>query len=503
MNASIRRATTLILFLAVSTAAAGPLRAADFEVDVEFHINTRRHSYDEIVKWLQTNITTAESLYGNDPALDIHPTFVQENHPRIQVKTDASGAKFSYLGFENAGDLEKFMDDNFDNQARTQTEGHLTVLVVDEVVKNEDKDKGLCGRATFPHWVNPFSRKRGILMATCIAVADAPGPEDLDGGLGDFVEKYLLAHEIGHFFSLKHTFEAYVNLNPLTTANCNKDFGNLIKCNSCQAQPRPDDSGDLRFCSGTANVMDYCTSLTSSEVLNACQLNRAARQRASYQTRDGKTDYQAMAGLRGDGACTADAECEDGEFCTAGIPNLARNICKAKLDHGTPCTTARQCASDRCSWGVCADADECRADPDCASGNYCGDPISGKRICKALLADGALCTRAIQCQAGRCKTGFCSAAASASMGESCRFDDECRVGKCNAPLGGATRGTCVCSSDPDCGSGKYCDGGIDATVNMCRTKLDKGASCGKAGSVGNDHKCKSGECSGFPKYECK
>jgi hypothetical protein len=40
-------------------------------------------------------------------------------------------------------------------------------------------------------------------------------------------------------------------------------------------------------------------------------------------------------------------------------------------------------------------------------------------------------------------------------------------------------------------------------VNACRPKLDKGEKCGKFGSVGNDHKCKSGECSGAPKYECK
>ncbi|HJU03736.1 MAG TPA: Dickkopf N-terminal cysteine-rich domain-containing protein [Nitrospiraceae bacterium] len=492
----LMRITAALGFLLIGwTVIPAPLFAADFDVNVEFHINTQRYTYDEIMKWLQTNIETAESLYSNSPALDIHPTFVQENHPRIKVQIDSNGKKFSYLGFDNASDLQKFMEDNFDNQARTKTEGHLTVLVVDEVVKNENKDKGLCGRATFPHWVNPFSRKLGIIMATCNAVASNPG---------DFVEKYLLAHEIGHFFSLKHTFEPYVNLNPFSVSNCNKDFGNHIKCNSCQGQAKPNSDGDLRWCDGTSNVMDYCTSQKSSEVLNACQLNRAARQREHYQTRDGKTDYQAMAGLRGEGACEADSDCEADEFCTAGILNLARNICKPKLDKGTVCTNKRQCDSDRCSFGVCADPDECRADSDCGAGEYCGDPISGKRTCKTKLADGALCTKDDQCQAGRCKTGFCSAPASASMGESCRFEDECRVGKCNAPVGGATKGTCVCDRDADCGAGFWCDEGFDVKANACRAKLDKGESCGKAGSVGNDHKCKSGECSGLVGgYKCK
>ena len=468
--------------------------AGNFDANIHFHINTQRYTYAEIVKWLQVNIERAESLYSNNPALVIHPTFMQENHSAIKVQTDSNGKNFSYLGFDNASDLEKFMDDNFDNQARTKTDGHLTVLVVDTVVKNEDKNKGLCGRATFPHWVNPFNRKRGIIIATCV-VADTE-PKVL-------TQQYLLAHELGHFFSLKHTFEPYVNLNPLSVSNCNKEFGNHIKCNSCQGQVKPDSAGDLRECKGISNVMDYCTSEIGKEVLNACQLNRAAKQRERYQTSDGKTDYQAMAGLRGEGQCEADADCEDGEFCTAGILNLARNICKPKSDRGTLCTTKRQCASDRCSWGVCADADECRADSDCGAGNYCGDPISGKRTCKDKLSDGSVCTKDEQCQAGRCKAGFCSALASASMGESCRFDDECREGKCNAPVGGVTKGTCVCSKDSDCGAGKWCDEGLDAKVNACRPKLDKGEKCGAVGTFGNDHKCKSGECSGLPNFVCK
>lgn len=459
--------------------------AGNFDVNIHFHINTQRHSYGDIVNWLKANIATAESLYSNAPALKIHPTFVQENHSAIKIKEDAEGKKYSYLGFENAPELEAFIDDNFDNQVRTKTEGHLTVLVVDDVVKNEKKDKGLCGRATFPHWVNPFSRKRGILLATCET------------------DRYLLAHELGHFFSLKHTFEPYINFNPFSVSNCNKDFGNHIKCNSCQGLAKPDVEGELRKCDGISNVMDYCTSEIGNEVLNACQLNRAAKQRERFQTSDGKTDYQAMAGLRGGGQCEADADCEEGEFCTAGLLNLARNICKPKSDRGTLCTSKRQCASDRCSWGVCADPDECREDTDCGTGNYCGDPISGKRICKDKLSDGALCTKDEQCRAGRCKTGFCSAPASASMGDACRFDDECREGKCNAPVGGATKGRCVCGQDSDCGPGKWCDGGIDTKVNACRLKLDKGETCGKLGSVGNDHKCKSGECSGAPFYTCK
>lgn len=468
------------------SACATAVEAADFKVNVHFHINTERHSYNDIVAWLRTNVQTAESLYSNAPALDIRPTFIEENHPRIKVRTNREGRKYSYLGFDNAADLERFMDDNFDNQARTRTEGHLTVLVVDEVVQNEAKGKGLCGRADFPHWVNPFNRKNGIIMATCDAVAYKSD---------DFVTKYLFAHEIGHFFSLKHTFEPYVNLNPLSVSNCNKDFGNFVKCNSCRGQPLPNDKGELRACDGTSNVMDYCDSKVGREVLNACQLKRAARQRARYQTKDGKTDYQAMAGLRGEGACEADSQCQAGEFCTAGIPNLARNICKPKLARGTLCTTKRQCASGRCSWGVCADADECRADSDCTSSQYCGDPVLGKRTCKAKVANNQACALVggdKQCASGRCKSGRCYAPNSVAMGGTCYVNEACKQGKCSSVNG--TRGSCVCNGDSDCGSGWWCNKGLDLKKNSCQRKLAKGEICGKVGEIGVGHRCKSGKC---------
>lgn len=107
------------------------------------------------------------------------------------------------------------------------------------------------------------------------------------------------------------------------------------------------------------------------------------------------------------GACTSDASCSAGQFCTAGIPDFKDNVCKPKNPHGTPCSTKRQCQSDRCAWGMCADADECRADSDCPSGNYCGDPIAGKAKCKALLDKGKACTKDAQCASNKCSLFFC------------------------------------------------------------------------------------------------
>jgi hypothetical protein len=148
---------------------------------------------------------------------------------------------------------------------------------------------------------------------------------------------------------------------------------------------------------------------------------------------------------------------------------------------------------------------QCSGDSDCPDGEYCNAGIDlNKNQCVAKKADNEACdlvSGARQCKSGKCNLGRCYTPSSVAMGGTCYCDDACQEGKCSAIDG--TKGSCVCKSDDDCGPGKYCDGGLDLKTNVCRTKLAAGESCGKVGSLGNDHKCKSGKCSGFPKYECK
>jgi len=148
----------------------------------------------------------------------------------------------------------------------------------------------------------------------------------------------------------------------------------------------------------------------------------------------------------------------------------------------------------------------CKENRDCKGGEYCdkGWATLGLNQCLALKADGASCDLLggkDQCKSGQCKLSRCYTPHSVDAGGACYSDDACKTGKCSA-IDGA-KGACVCKEDSDCRAGQWCDAGADLKRNECRAKLDKGQSCGKAGSVGNDHKCKSGECSGFPKYECK
>ncbi|MBC8066783.1 MAG: membrane dipeptidase [Deltaproteobacteria bacterium] len=124
---------------------------------------------------------------------------------------------------------------------------------------------------------------------------------------------------------------------------------------------------------------------------------------------------------------------------------------------GSMCTSDKQCKTDRCSWGVCADKDECRDDGDCSSSQYCGDPIGGKASCKALKAKGDGCTKKEQCATNRCSWGFCAA------------EDECR-------------------SNSDCSGGQYCGDPIGGKAS-CKALRGKGEGCTKKAQ------CKSNQCS--------
>ena len=224
-------------------------------------------------------------------------------------------------------------------------------------------------------------------------------------------------------------------------------------------------------------------------------------------------------------ACREDRDCVNGWYCSTGLTGIEPNKCKAKLEDGQRCLSERQCSSGACDASICftpasvgidgrclvnaqcrtgrcssldgitAGKCVCMQDSDCTSGSYCNVGVDvgiadiGKNACKPKLANGALCTKDHQCSAGRCKTGFCSAEASVAMGGECRFDDECRAGQCSAPIGGATKGKCVCSDDDHCGQGRYCNKGVGGIgTNVCKDKLAKGKACTK------DHQCISDRC---------
>src|SRR6185369_7843218 len=106
---------TGLLSAAGASAKAAP---ATFELEVQFVNGTKAQNNatlerDKIIPWVQK----AEQQYVQKPSLKIHYTITNQRK--------AAGRDLSTLHFDGMSDFGKFMDENFDNVARTQTEGHL------------------------------------------------------------------------------------------------------------------------------------------------------------------------------------------------------------------------------------------------------------------------------------------------------------------------------------------------------------------------------------------
>jgi microsomal dipeptidase-like Zn-dependent dipeptidase len=214
--------------------------------------------------------------------------------------------------------------------------------------------------------------------------------------------------------------------------------------------------------------------------------------------------------------CKEDSDCAGGEYCARMGADIRTNICRSTKDRGSFCTDQRQCSSGRCVAGACAAADQCTENRDCADNQFCGEPIAGRRTCKPLLGDGKLCTRPDQCSSGRCSAGLCGQAdeckaavdcavgeycgdpvagrrsckAMKSRGQVCTKDDQCDTKRC-------TLGLCAdadeCRSNAECRSNQYCGDPI-AGKRKCKDLLPNGKACTKASQ------CASNRCSLF---KCK
>jgi hypothetical protein len=161
------------------------------------------------------------------------------------------------------------------------------------------------------------------------------------------------------------------------------------ECNSCpEGNIVYDSDGYPSSCNARSNLMDYCTSNIGQEYLSPCQEERAANQRKTYMTSDGKTNYFKLKGLVGEAVCKDDDDCDDGRYCAKGVATLGRNQCKPLKALGESCTGAKQCASGRCNAGKCKEADECKNDNDCGPDAICklGPLGMGQNTCIATAS---------------------------------------------------------------------------------------------------------------------
>ena len=206
-----------------------------------------------VLEWIRV----AEDLYDREPRLEIDPAFTWNVPFEGKLRSND-------LVFEDARDRRKWLDDNFDNVVgESRTEGCLRVLVVESLA---DDDGAFGGAAWQPHSVRPFGRKTGIVLS-------------FSAKAGSF------AHELGHIFSLVHTFESYPGLRK----DCNKDY-----------EKGEEGKGSTLRDDGLINVMDYGKSQSGVKgyFLNECQEKRAAKQRRLYLTARGEVNYKRLKGNR-------------------------------------------------------------------------------------------------------------------------------------------------------------------------------------------------------------
>ena len=164
----------------------------------------------------------------------------------------------------------------------------------------------------------------------------------------------------------------------------------------------------------------------------------------------------------------------------------------SKCDAGKRCKEHSDCASQKCTDGVCENA-ACQSDADCEETKTCESGVC------ATCTDGKQNNKEtdVDCGGEYCK--------------SCRLDSSCEVNK-DCASGVCTEGTCSappCSSDEDCDkkNGYVCDLDTkacvsckDGTKNGNETDIDCGGStvcnaCADGKSCENNSDCTSGVCS--------
>ncbi|HOX45972.1 MAG TPA: hypothetical protein PK668_20385 [Myxococcota bacterium] len=177
------------------------------------------------------------------------------------------------------------------------------------------------------------------------------------------------------------------------------------------------------------------------------------------------------------GGCVSDADCDDGNPCTA----------EACLD---TC-----CYSDPQPDGLaCDDGDECTGGDACQTGVCRGLPVPGCLPCRedADCDDGNPCTRD-GCIQGSCVNEQAGDGMFCDDGEPCTLDDRCSAGAC----GGWPDPSCFgCEADPG-----LCDDQNPCTEDRCEARVCvsenlEGASCDDGNACSLSSACSQGVCEG-------
>ncbi|MFO0755661.1 MAG: MYXO-CTERM sorting domain-containing protein [Byssovorax sp.] len=225
------------------------------------------------------------------------------------------------------------------------------------------------------------------------------------------------------------------------------------------------------------------------------------------------------------GACTQNAQCDDGNACTTDTCNLATGACSnvnnaLPCNDGNACTQTDTCQNGQCVGGnliACQPIDNCHvagvcnpgtgqcSNPPKQDGSACNDnnPCTQNDACSAGVCNGA----AISCQpldgchsAGVCNpaSGQCSNppkpdGSACNDNNGCTQTDTCQAGVC---VGGMP---VICPAPDAC----HLPGSCNAATGMCSNpNKGDGTPCDDANACTQGDTCQNGVCMGGPGVTC-
>jgi MYXO-CTERM domain-containing protein len=225
------------------------------------------------------------------------------------------------------------------------------------------------------------------------------------------------------------------------------------------------------------------------------------------------------------GACTQNAQCDDGNACTTDTCNVATGVC-SKVNNALPCNDGNACTqTDTCQNGACVGGNlvACQAIDGCHNAGVC-NPANGQ-CSTPLKPNGTVCNDNNPCTQGdTCTGGVCGGAAVVCAAlDGCHAAGACNpaTGQCSNPLkpdgsacsdnNGCTQtdtcqsGVCVGSMPVMCPPPDACHvaGACDVSTGMCSNppKLD-GTACDDGNSCTQSDICLGGMCTGGNPVVC-
>lgn len=298
---------------------------------------------------------------------------------------------------------------------------------------------------------------------------------------------YLMADGTYHEFDYTDTYScSWQNATWLTgTAGVPVDYTGTVEMVDLAYNFSTNKTGNLVQCEASADCNTccagywWCWTNSSNPADFACS--------AGVCCPTGKHFQKGACCLSSERCCIDDGDCNQGEWCdnyTTGFPD-GNLFCREKKELGYTCLEDRECDSEYCGDGICADPEpvaltewfECKSD---VTDSYCMYQSIGKGGFdpKGCNLDGD-CNASHYCYLPRRACIRCAEADTTYAGLNISDDGLCPSISC---IGYDLD---CCTSDSDCQAAEWCDAAASCTA--CSTRSD--GVCSSSSCIGTDPDC--------------